>query len=80
MLGPLTLVYAQWCVWRNQASDIIREDLVVDAFIARHCKSALHKVVAWPTIRLGATESPSAKMDYLPANIVTIPSDLIGIL
>ena len=76
MLGPLTLVYAQWCAWRNQASDILREGLVGDAFISRHYSRVRSKVVAWPTIRLGATESPCVKMSYLPANIVTIRGDL----
>ena len=79
VLGPLTLVYAQWCAWLNQASDILRDDLVVEALIA---SCVLHKFVAcqWLTIRLGATESSCAKMDYLPANIVTIRSDLNGAL
>ena len=76
MLGKLTLIYAQWRAWRNQGSDILREGLVSDAFISRHCSHVHRKVVAWPTIRLGATESPCVGMSYLPATIVSIRGDL----
>jgi len=64
VLGLLTVVYARGA-WRKQASDILRDGMVVDALIEAHSKSALHKFVTRPkggTIKLGATESLRAGM------------------